>query len=159
MPAGTRKYFLSFCDSRMFSSMQRIYFQAKNMNIYDIITVHNENNLDADFVKKFKNKIVFGSKGFGYWVWKPQIILQTFRYMEYGDILNYCDIGCWLNPKGKERLAEYFELTEKSKNGLLVFSNKNTFNDPDLDTDNVSAPEYKYTKGDLFDYFSVRKFP
>lgn len=136
-----KKYLCSFADKRLKKSTERFGKQAKEMNIYDGIFLYNEDDLDTNFRNHFSDKFVL--KGFGYWVWKPQIILQTLEKMNQGDILQYTDIGCHLNKNGKDRLKQYFEMANKSETGLLGF-------------DMSKYMEYQYTKGDLFDYFNLR---
>ena len=47
---------------------------------------------DLDPVFKAKNKrILTHSKGAGYWIWKPYLILKTLLTLDDGDILVYCD--------------------------------------------------------------------
>ncbi len=75
--------------------------------------------------------------------------------MADGDLLHYCDAGCWLNHRGKNRLLEYFDALSREESGILAFQAKNLFGDPLLDT--CSYPEYKWTKGDLRDHFGVRR--
>ena len=110
------------------------------MDVYDGIYLYNEDDLDKDFYRHFRKK--FKLRGFGYWVWKPQIILQTLSKLDEGDLLQYTDIGCHLNKNGIKRLYEYFETVNQSETGLLGFNN--------LSTEKIQ------TKGDLFDYFGVR---
>ncbi len=152
MKHTAKHVFCTFADSRLSRSLQRIRNQAKAIGIYDVIHVMDEGNLDPAFRKRFKEQLRVGVRGYGYWVWKPQIILQVLRTMDEGDILHYCDVGCWINPGGRQRLTQYLEMTDES--GMLAFQVKNTFNDPLLDA--FSLPEWAWTKGDLFDYFSVR---
>jgi hypothetical protein len=148
-----KKYFCSFADSAMYRSRNRIKKQAKNMHIYDQIIVYNEYDLNEDFYNYFKDKLKPG-RGFGYWVWKPQIILQTLGKMEDGDILQYTDAGCHLNKKGIKRLREYFKLADLSKTGMLAFQFK-TPEDNNLEKI-TGLLEMQWTKGDVFDYFGVR---
>ncbi|MFV0418554.1 MAG: hypothetical protein ACK5KT_07490 [Dysgonomonas sp.] len=73
--------------------------------------------------------------------------------MDYGDILLYIDVGCYLNPDGKDRLTEYYDIVEKSSTGILGFRS--------LEKNYNGMPEglrfeYEWTKGDVFDYFGVR---
>lgn len=152
MNPSPKKFFCTFADSRMRRSLKRIKSQASAIGVYDELHILDETRLNADFRQRFSQQLVPSCRGYGYWVWKPQILLQTFEHMKDGDLVHYCDAGCWINPKGKKRLLEYFEMTEQS--GSLAFQVKNTFNDPILDT--LSLPEYQWTKGDLFDYFNVR---
>jgi hypothetical protein len=135
--------------------LKRIECQADAIGVYDRTYILDESDLDVDFRERFKDKLIPGTRGFGYWVWKPQIMLQVFRDMNEGDLLHYCDTGCWINPKGKQRLLQYFELA--NEHGALAFQSKNTFNDPLLD--HFSLPERNWTKGDVFDYFSARENP
>ncbi|MBL0012232.1 MAG: hypothetical protein IPP30_00240 [Flavobacterium sp.] len=124
------------------------------MSIYDGIYIFDENKLDSDFTKKYKDRLVRGSRGYGYWCWKPQIILQAFELMNEGDVLQYTDIGCHLNPKGRPRLEEYFNITKCSENGILAFTNKVESellpNEIFYDYDDLN-----YTKMDLSGYFGI----
>lgn len=136
-----KKYLCTFGDKRLQKSAERFLKQAKEMTIYNEIFIYNEDDLDETFRNHFKNK--FQLKGFGFWVWKPQIILQTLEKMNEGDILQYTDLGCHLNKNGIKRLEEYFQIANESETGLLGF-------------DMTQKMEYQYTKGDLFDYFNAR---
>jgi hypothetical protein len=122
------------------------------MHIYDKIIAYNEHDLDEDFRNHFKDKL--NGRGFGYWVWKPQIILQTLEKMEEGDILQYTDAGCHLNKKGIKRLHEYFKLADLSETGILAFQSKLP-DDKNLEK-TLELWEKHWTKGDVFDYFGVR---
>jgi hypothetical protein len=137
-----KKYICAFADNRLKPTLVRFGKQAKEMGIYDGIFLYTENNLDKDFRKFFKDKLKIG-RGFGYWVWKPRVILQTLEKLNDGDLLQYTDAGCHLNPKGLKRLNEYFEITNESETGLLAFEMS-------------EHTEKQWTKGDLFDYFGVR---
>jgi hypothetical protein len=136
-----KKYLCGFADKRLEASLKRFAEQAGQMNVYDGIYLYSESDLDKDFYNHFKNK--FNLRGYGYWVWKPQIILQTLSKMDENDLLQYTDIGCHLNKNGIKRLNEYFEMVNQSKTGLLAF-------------DMPWYTEKQWTKGDLFDYFNVR---
>jgi FkbM family methyltransferase len=150
-----KKYFCTFADSRMEKSLERIKKQAEDMNFFDEISINNENNLDSDFRELFKNKLIKGSRGYGYWVWKPQIILQALKKMDDGDILLYIDAGCHLNKNGVEKLGYYFRQTELSDSGLLVFQEVIKSKNKNLKTS--SCLDKEYSKGDIFDYFNVRE--
>lgn len=152
-----KKIFLSFADMRMTLALKRINSQAQNLKIYDQIIIANEFNLDINFREKYKNYLNTSHRGFGYWIWKPQIILQILNQLEDGDLLQYTDAGCHLNKKGKERLIEYFEILRKSQFGILGFQAI----PPSFHNNKVKLPdlmEYKWCKGDLIDYFGVREF-
>lgn len=150
-----KKYFCTFADSRMKSSLKRIKKQAEDLDYFGGIFIYNEDNLDLEFREYFKDKLIKGSRGYGYWVWKPQIILQTFRKMNEGDILLYTDAGCHLNKKGLDRLNYYFKQAEISESGLFVFQEAVKPINPDLEFAKINL-EKNYTKGDVFDYYNAR---
>ncbi len=150
-----RKYFCSFADSRMKRTLDRVKKQAKNMEYFDEIFVYTENDLKRDFKILFKKKLVKGTRGFGYWVWKPQVILQVLSQMNDGDVLVYMDAGCHLNKNGLKRLDEYCERARMSEKGLCIFQEALPADNANLQI-YYSALEKFFTKGDLFEYFGVR---
>lgn len=137
-----KTFFCSFGDSRLSTTLKRIGSQARQMKAYDNIFLYNERDIDEAFRHKFKNKLSPIHRGFGYWCWKPQVILQTLERIDDGDIMQYCDAGCHLNPDGRKRLLEYFDIAANSKSGILLFRDPTVW-------------DYQYTKGDLFNYLKV----
>jgi len=138
-------------------SAKRITNQAKSMEVYDRIIAANEFDLDIAFRKYFKSRLILGSCGFGYWCWKPQIILQILDKMDDGDLLQYTDVGCHLNRKGRNRLIDYFALTENSESGALVFQAIPPIKPLLYDGRQLfDLSDFKWVKGDLLDYFGVR---
>ena len=85
------------------------------MNYFDSVDIFTEKNLDKDFKQKHKSILKLGSRGYGYWIWKPYIIHKMLQKMNAGDFLLYIDAGCHLNPVGRERLIEYFDLVTQSE--------------------------------------------
>lgn len=136
-----KKCICAFADKRLELTLKRFGEQAERMKFFDDIYLYSEDHLEKAFYEHFHDK--FTSRGFGYWVWKPQVILQTLEKMNYGDILLYADAGCILTAKGLGRLLESFEIANNSETGLLGF------NMP-------WCSEKEWTKGDVFDYFGVR---
>lgn len=136
--------FLSFADSRFHRAAARLREQAERMSFFDDIRIFDEHDLDANFCERFGDKLRRGVRGFGYWVWKPYLIACALADQKDGDLLFYCDIGCHLNPKGKWRLNYYAARLRDSDSGVMGFH---------LD---MIRSEYRWTKGDLFDYYGVR---
>lgn len=109
-------YLCSFADSNMCISAFRFKNQAKNLRystgggIFDDIFIYNEDSLPLWFKKLFNGKM-YGNeelnidekyknwyskgqiRGFGYWCWKPCVILETLKQIDDGDFLLYLDIG------------------------------------------------------------------
>lgn len=127
------------------------------MRVYDEIIIADEHYLDTSFRERFKDQLVLGSRGYGYWAWKPQIVLQVLKACNSGDIVHYVDIGCHMNPAGRERLQEYFEAAGQSAAGVLAFS----FDPPKpphpyVGHKHFDLPNGHWTKGDLLDHLAVR---
>jgi hypothetical protein len=136
-------------------ALERIYHQAVNMDIYDCIVIANENNLDLNFRARFAKYLKPEFQGFGYWTWKAQIILQTLDQMSDGDLLQYTDAGCHLNPSGRNRLNEYFLKAQESLSGVLAFQAiPPSFHNSKIKLLNLQ--ESKWCKGDLVDALGVR---
>lgn len=148
------KIFCTFADSGLNKTLGRINSQAQKMNCYDKIIINNEFDLNISFRDYFKEKLKPNIKGYGYWAWKPQVILQVLSNINDGDLMQYTDAGCWLNPKGRERLLDYFSIVEREVSGILAFETKPRSNNEF--EKKFKLPEYQWTKGDLLDYFKVR---
>ena len=102
----------SFANSFYEEGFQRLKSQAVKMNIFDEIYFYKEKNLDTNLKKHFKKYLIPYSKGYGYWCWKPQVILQTLNKVNDGDILLYMDLGSHLNSNGRKRFLDYIELVK-----------------------------------------------
>ena len=138
----------------------RLASQAQNIRCFDGVFNRSEKDLDPEFVKKFQWALKSNVKGFGYWCWKPQIILQTLKLLKENDTLLYLDAGCHLNPNGLWRLNEYFAIAEKSETGILAFQAREP--EPPFPHDGRWLPDLReryWTKGDVLDYFCVRDRP
>lgn len=137
-------YFCSFADSRFVLSHERMMLQAEAMGVFKGIFIYDEHMLSDSFKADFASKLVLGARGFGYWVWKPYVILECLERMKVGDVLLYTDLGCHLNPRGIKRFFDYWQEVKYNKSGFMVsrLEPKHT--------------ERIWTKGDVLDYFGVR---
>lgn len=149
-------WLVSFGDSRLQKPRKRLLKQAKEFGFADDhVFIMDENDLDAGFKERMKDKLVLGSRGFGYWCWKPEVILETFNKIPDGDIVLYIDIGCHLNEKGKERFYDYLTIAEHK--GGLAFQMRSLLSDPDIpDPRHHVRTNSEWCKGDVLEYFHVR---
>lgn len=139
-----RLVFCSFGDSRYQASRKRLQEQAEDFDCFDAIYLYDETDLSDSFRRDFQAVLKPGVRGFGYWVWKPRIILDTLAKMEEGDVLLYVDMGCGLNSRGREKLFAYCQEVRQNESGFLVSQ---------LEPD---RKECFWTKGDVLDYFRIR---
>lgn len=147
-------WFVTFGDSRLKEARERIRRQAEKMGVFgDRIRIFDENGLDANFCEQMKEHLIPGSRGFGYWCCKPQVILQVMDEMPEGDVLLYADIGSHLNPNGIKRLEEYRQYAVE--NGLVAFQSRALGDAARTDLRLHFLPERQWTKMDVFHYYSV----
>jgi hypothetical protein len=139
---NVRTYFVTFGDSRMAESANRIRQQAINMNYFNKIFICDENNLSPEFVEKMRKYLLYGTRGFGYWCWKSDIILQTLNEMQDGENIVYCDMGCHLINNGiaLNKLEKYIKKIN-DENCVLC--------------QQLEYEECMWTKADIFNYFNV----
>lgn len=135
--------FVSFGDRSCRGARKRLAKQAKESGYFDSINILAERDLGKDFRKRNLNRLAPGSRGFGYWMWKPQVILQELEKLGDGDVLLYADVGCHIVPDRGRGLERYVTLVRNSPSGLLCGE--------------LSHLESAWTKGDLFDFFGVRE--
>lgn len=156
----TRKVLVTFTDSRMKVARRRLCRQAREMNVYTDIFGASERDLDPVFRQRFREYLTPDHRGYGYYSWKPQIVLQTLERLNEGDQVHWIDSGCHLNPAGSQRLQELFAMSRDAPsgiqgfeclppNGALVYKGRQF---PD-------QGEALWTKGDLLDRLAVRERP
>lgn len=147
-------WLLSFADSRLLKSLDRVRRQAEDMRLFGSrIKVWTEVNLDSSFCARMGDRMVPGSRGFGYWCWKPQVILQLMNAIPDGDVILYVDAGCHLNRKGVRRLVEYYELA--NKHGIVAFQARALGEQARKDMRCHYFPECVWTKMDMLNHFGV----
>lgn len=87
----------------------------------DEIKALGPNNLPEDFKKTYK-KFFEHTRGGGYWIWKPYIILEEFKKMNDTDILIYIDS----DMRFKISIDNYIE-NFKPENSIMLFQLSDEF--------------------------------
>ena len=147
---------ISFGTKNLIKSANRLRVQAKNFKIYNNIKIFNEDDILSDDKKILHIKnLSKNSKGYGYWFWKPFLILKHIQQLNEGDILHYMDLGCHLNPGGIRRFNQYIDIVNKASKGILAFQYYSSNSNPNLKIHYPSRKESMYTKSDLLNFFSV----
>ena len=88
-----KKIFLSYGNSSYYNSLKRIGEEAKATNIFDEIVLVTDKDLPIEITNCELFKY---SRGGGYWIWKPYVIMKTLKKIEDDDIVCYCDAGCMI---------------------------------------------------------------
>lgn len=114
-------YFASFADRRYKKSLERIRQEAAAFGFFKEVFCWNEDDLDDAFWDKHSNFILQSPRGFGYYIWKPQAVLQALEKIPEGAVLVFADAGCQLNVEGIPRLKEYVKMVSEHPSGILGF--------------------------------------
>jgi hypothetical protein len=121
---------------------RRVARVAEKFNCISFIKAFEETDLKEFAPRVFKtyaNVLSSETKGFGYFAWKPELVLSTLRKFEL-DLVIWVDAGCELNINA----LSHFKFNTQVKNAL-----KRGYYFYDLD-----YPEESYTKRDV-----QKKFP
>ena len=147
---------LSFYTKDLVRSSKRLKIQAENLKTYNEINILNEDaiiNTQKEIIEL--KKIAKVNRGYGYWFWKPLLVLEMLNQLEEGDIIHYLDVGCHLNVNGIKRFKEYIDIINNENKGILAFQYNPLLYKKNNDIIYPLREEFKYTKSDLFEYFSV----
>lgn len=137
----SKKYFVTFGSKNFKLQRKHIVNLVKNSGFYDEAIEMGPEDLTLDFKSKF-SEILKIKRGYGFWIWKVDVLNQLLSEIKFGDSITYSSAGSSFNPLGLERLNYYFELLESSKSGNLRFRL------PEF-------KEYEWTSKQIFEYFKV----
>lgn len=126
-------------------ALKRLRKQAHSFGQFSGTLLFTEKDLDDSFLEEFSELLSPANRGYGFWVWKAQIILQAMRQLTPGDVLVYLDSGSHIIPTGVERFWEYIDLCKVSPIGLLAFQ--------------LELPEFQWTKAHVLRHFQVQDKP
>lgn len=155
-----QKHLVFFGQSRFRTARVRLRRQANEIESFDGLFDYSEHDLSPSFFASFGERVREGTRGFGYWSWKPQVILQGLREIAEGDALLYLDLGSHLVARGKQSLSTYFEEARQSESGILAFQAPSLRNPIYKITDSSRLMlERQWSKGDLLNHFGVQNDP
>jgi len=147
---------LAFATADLQKSIDRLTRQATLSNFYEKIKIFNSNELPHELSHKIDVLLNRHKKrGYAYWMWKPYLIKKIFNEIEYGDIVNYLDVGCHIIKENYSKFIEYSNFIKKKDKWILPFQYHSNF---DYKNKKIRFPtrlEKEYTKGDLLHYFEV----
>jgi hypothetical protein len=140
------------------------YFNAQKLNSktgleiagFDQVINYRLDSLSDDFRRNHKKHFEY-TRGAGYWVWKPQIILKTLDIINREDILMYSDSGCHFIHS----MSPIFEKLNQSYNDCLCFNlahSEKDWNKRDCFIEiGCDTPEYTNTKQIMSTFFLCKK--
>lgn len=143
---------VTFSDGEIYS-YKRILEEGIKSRYFDKIFCFNKNNLDSNFLEKHQNFIQENKRGFGYYIWKPKVILQALNNIGDGDCLFYSDSGNTILSGSGAILNRYLSQLEKTGPKSMLLFKINFLSKNWTKRETVTYLENKYnTKFDLDDY-------
>lgn len=115
---NSKKYFITFSNSNSNFSLDRIKYEAESMNCFNGINCYTEKDFDKDYWEKYKERFN-GTRGYGYWSWKPYFLKKKLSEINDGDIVVYADTGCMFLKDNIEELKAWFGMAYNSPSGIL----------------------------------------
>jgi hypothetical protein len=83
--------YITYATGEKYINASKNIFDEEKI-FFDNSILYNIADIDNEFY--IKNKKIFdSSRGAGYWLWKPYLILKTMEKIDYGDIVFYLDLG------------------------------------------------------------------
>lgn len=131
-------HFITFANTSSNFSTDRIIFEAKEIGVFDTVTCYSEKDFDDEYIKKYGSHFN-GTRGYGYWSWKPYFLKKKFSEINDGDVVVYADCGCMFLYENKNTLLKWADITAKSDSGIL-----SPCYGPYI--------EHDWTRGDLYEY-------
>ena len=134
-------HFCSFGSFGYEKALKRIHNQALKSNFFLTIDLYNETNTpNIDIHREFISK---NKRGYGYWLWKPLVILDMMNKYEKDSIIIYADAGCEIikTDSTVKLFNKYIEDVKTHPSHILGFV--------------IGYTECAWTKNDLFNYLDT----
>lgn len=128
-------------EQQYIDAARRIISQAQSTNIFKETYGYIDVNLkeDQSFWDKHCDFIASHPRGYGYWIWKPYLILKTLMTLPENSILLYCDGGCEIDIK---KAADLSSMLDHAKTDYIIGT--------------TTQMERIWCKKDLIDYLEIK---
>ena len=118
-----KKVFVTFANTG-FMKPDRVIREATEFGAFDEVRAMTEHNI-PEFISKHSDFIKLNPYGYGLFIWKPKVVLDTLNSLSDNDILVYSDAGGSLNKNGLERFNEYLDILKKVD--MIAFSTNDSY--------------------------------
>tara|TARA_R110002074_G_scaffold189089_1_gene354829 strand:- start:2023 stop:2403 length:381 start_codon:yes stop_codon:yes gene_type:complete len=107
------RYFITFGagEQKFVDAGKRLIGQASITHLFYKLKLFTDDDLknDADFWSKHSDFIENNRKGYGYWLWKPYIIMKAMDMCRENDVLVYADGGCEIDIRKRKQFNNVLE--------------------------------------------------
>jgi hypothetical protein len=139
-------HFISFCEGTQTykDALHRISNQAKSLNLFNVETyTGNDLKEDTSFWEKNGTFVLNNQRGYGYWLWKPYLILKKLQSIKENEIILYCDCGCEIDIRKKNKIeqmlkdVETCEIICNTTHGEIAWTKRDLLIYLNMDNENV----------------------
>ncbi len=110
---------ITFANNNYIRHRKRLVSKIKELNFKGEIISYGDKDLDLEFREKHKSLLSF-NRGYGYWIWKPYLILKTLLESNENDIIIYIDSADVPSSIFFDFIINHFE-----NNEILLFNSGN----------------------------------
>jgi len=111
----------TFAGGRWGKASRRLEKQARSLGEFASIRVWTECDLESAIFNPVRRYLRTENRGFGFFLWKPVMVLEELRSLKNGEFLLYVDAGCHLNKPGRHRFDAYLSALNSSKEDVFVY--------------------------------------
>jgi hypothetical protein len=122
-------------------AIKRLQSEAEESGFFNTIDIYNEENCPG--IEKYSEFINKSERGYGYWIWKPLIILDMMNKYKENSIIIYADAGCVIrrNNSSVKLFNKYINDINTHPSHRLGFL--------------AELFQYQVTKQDLYEYMGL----
>jgi len=132
MSSGPRRTaFLTFGGGKTWpEAARRLQKQAAATGVFSDVFGETSDAFFADNpdFARHKSFIESNARGWGYWIWKPYLILKYMDRLEAGDIIFYLDAGCEILPENRAGFEPLLRHIVSNGNAFFDYSRYAVFN-------------------------------
>lgn len=111
--------------------------EASESGYFNTVTSYNQNTIPS--TEREREFMQTNRRGYGYWIWKANVILDMMMKVPEGDIIVYADAGCGISrtPEARVKFTEWISDVVEHPTHRISFQ--------------MPHKEETWTKGDIFD--------
>jgi hypothetical protein len=116
-----KPHLITFSSSG-YPSPERFLNQAKDSGFFSSVLVYSNEHIRGLILARPFFFMLWKKRGFGFWLWKPRLILKRLREIPEDDFLVYLDQGVHIQSAGSPILQGYLNQMMNSRSCIGVFS-------------------------------------
>ena len=119
-------YLIFFGDDEFKYKKLLLKKEAEQCGWFDRIIAHSPETI-SDFISQHQDFVRENKRGYGYWIWKPYIVLNLLNQINEGDVVVYIDSGASSVSHKKDRFDEYLNILKDSERPIIAFGQNSPY--------------------------------